>query len=80
MITNNYGNYDQNERFSTNTETKVGYQCNHSNQGYRTVREQLLNWGEDPKYPDTSLSNTNEAEQNFTEGFEQDNAEGNAAI
>lgn len=23
---------------------------------YRTIREQLLNWGEDPKYPDNEVS------------------------
>ncbi|MCC9065340.1 hypothetical protein [Flavobacterium piscisymbiosum] len=77
MITTNYGNFDQNERFSINTETNVGYQCNQNSQGYMTVREQLLNWGEDPKYPDTPLSNTDHLGQNFNEGFEQENAEGN---
>ncbi|QSB29055.1 hypothetical protein [Flavobacterium sp. CLA17] len=24
---------------------------------YRTIKEQLLNWGEDPKYPENELSN-----------------------
>lgn len=35
--------------------------------GYRTIREQLLNWGEDPKYTEIEFSNDSNKEEKAKE-------------
>lgn len=43
---------------STNSESYAELQKGqHLYCAYRTIKEQLLNWGEDPKYPDNESSN-----------------------
>lgn len=43
---------------STNSESYAELQKGqHLYCTYRTIKEQLLNWGEDPKYPDNESSN-----------------------